>query len=331
MRQYRGENQQGIVSIMVATMLIIVASLLVLGLAQVARREARESTDTLLSTQAFYAAETGVNDAKAVLSTMEVTSITPKNTCANQPPYSFNTVLDAANNVEYTCLLINPTPSKLFVTLGPTAQVLPLVKDGGGNIGNLNLSWGKPSGAPSGACPNSSNVSDSNNRVLSPGWSCPFGVLRVDLVATDSGYARDTLLDNTRTIFIVPTTSGSGTRGYASLDRSSVGAANCSFGACNFSITGVNSARSYIRVTEIYKSGGTLTISGNAGVKFTGAQAEVDSTGKAQDVLRRIRVALDISGYNPNASAPGALVSGESICKQFKVIPGDGQGSLQSC
>ena len=47
--------------------LMIVISLLVLGFTEIAQAELRNTTDDQLSIEAYYAAETGVNDAVAVI------------------------------------------------------------------------------------------------------------------------------------------------------------------------------------------------------------------------------------------------------------------------
>jgi Tfp pilus assembly protein PilX len=59
----REDKQAGMVAIMVTMILMIVISLIVVGFAQISRRNQRQALDRQLSTQAFYAAETGVNDA----------------------------------------------------------------------------------------------------------------------------------------------------------------------------------------------------------------------------------------------------------------------------
>ncbi|HET6924792.1 MAG TPA: pilus assembly PilX N-terminal domain-containing protein, partial [Candidatus Saccharimonadales bacterium] len=56
-------DERGMVSIMVTLVMIIVITLIVIGFAQVVRRNQRETLDRQLSTQAYYAAETGINDA----------------------------------------------------------------------------------------------------------------------------------------------------------------------------------------------------------------------------------------------------------------------------
>src|SRR5689334_20404193 len=61
------DRQAGMVAIMVMLILMLVISLIVLGFAQISRRNQRQSLDRQLSTQAFYAAETGINDAAEII------------------------------------------------------------------------------------------------------------------------------------------------------------------------------------------------------------------------------------------------------------------------
>src|ERR1700761_8288581 len=56
-------DEQGMVSILVTMIMVIVISLIVIGFAEVSRRNQREALDNQLSTQAYYAAESGVNAA----------------------------------------------------------------------------------------------------------------------------------------------------------------------------------------------------------------------------------------------------------------------------
>ena len=59
------QSESGIVSLMMTLVIMLVISLIVIGIAQLSRREQRQALDNQLSTQAFYAAESGVNDAQA--------------------------------------------------------------------------------------------------------------------------------------------------------------------------------------------------------------------------------------------------------------------------
>ena len=55
--------------VLLTMILMIVVGLIVLGFAQISRRNQRQALDRQLSTQAFYAAETGVNDAANLIKT----------------------------------------------------------------------------------------------------------------------------------------------------------------------------------------------------------------------------------------------------------------------
>jgi hypothetical protein len=62
------------------------------------------------------------------------------------------------------------------------------------------------------------------------------------------------------------------------------------------------------------------TTGSNSPLALTGDQAQVDSTGKANDVLRRIVVRLPLNSIPPGPDF--AIESGNSICKQLYIVPG---------
>lgn len=62
-----------------------------------------------------------------------------------------------------------------------------------------------------------------------------------------------------------------------------------------------------------------MSITSSLGLK--GAQIKVDSTGKAQDVLRRIQVRLPLNATGSQNQLPdNALQSTDSICKRFSAM-----------
>src|SRR5688572_1479839 len=116
-KDFRLSHQQkeaGMVAIMVTMILMIVISLIVLGFAQISRRNQRQTLDRQLSTQAFYAAETGINDAAELIK--GASGVVPdKPDCASSGGgfYTLTPTIDATNNVEYTCLTVDPSPESL--------------------------------------------------------------------------------------------------------------------------------------------------------------------------------------------------------------------------
>src|ERR1039458_10050844 len=80
------DDQSGFASIVIASVIILVLSLITVGFAQLMQREQRSALDRQLSSQAYYAAESGINDAvSAINSGFNVA----KSTC---PEYNSTTV-----------------------------------------------------------------------------------------------------------------------------------------------------------------------------------------------------------------------------------------------
>ena len=104
-------NEEGIVSIVVTLIIMIVLTLIVTGFAQLARREQREALDRQLSAQASYAAESGINALKAALPYISATSRTdcnePISVGSGKPNPFDDQNKKLSDNTSYTCLLFN--------------------------------------------------------------------------------------------------------------------------------------------------------------------------------------------------------------------------------
>lgn len=332
-RKRQEHRESGIVAIMVTLILMIVISLIVLGFAQISRRNQRQTLDHQLSTQAFYAAETGVNDvSKAIRAAMaRGTAIAPKPDCQSNGGgfYSgLNSVIDEANSVEYTCLTVDPAPTSLvYSNIGSKSTIVPLTAQGG-SISSLTFTWqSKESGAaPADNCP-----ANPTSFAAAGSWNCGYGVLRFDLVPTSgSSLSVAGLQSQAMTSFMVPLRpSGTGSApnpvGYTPV---SAGANNrlgvvCNNNECTQTINGLSGGQYYLRVSSIYKDVSlqiTARDASNNLVRIQGAQALIDSTGKAADVLRRIQVRLPLIPSSANMSSDYALQSTEAVCKRFAVM-----------
>lgn len=320
------KDQHGIISIMMTMVIMIVISLIVIGLAQVSRNEQTQTLNSQLSTQAYYAAESGVNDAVTILKNMS--GIPPaKTTCGNTPEYQLNQVLntDGKNNVKYTCVLIDPTPPVLLYQLSSAPTVITIKPASGGTVNDLTFKWSVPgdlSVSNYTSCPSASTTLSGN--VFKPAtgsgsWQCPYGVLRVDIVpATD--FTRQGLYNDTMSATIVPTSNGSGGSSAFTPSKGVIVAASGCSTSCQYTFTGMSASEYFVRVSELYQTG-ALTVSSSAG-SFAGSQVMIDATGKASGVLRRIRVAVDISQGNQNSDTVGAIISGQSVCKKFSTAKG---------
>lgn len=338
------ERQAGMVAIMVTLILMIVISLIVLGFAQISRRNQRQALDRQLSTQAFYAAETGVNDVaeriKEAIANGD--AIVEKPNCSPDPGGFYTSlitsaVIDDDADVEYTCIMVNPTPASLvYSSVGTTGTVVPLIS-AGGNIASIRLTWQSKDGlaSPEANCPaGTGNVFAPATLPAPPGWNCGYGVLRFDLTETaGAALSFDSLRNRTMTSFIIPLRPG-GTATTNPVNFSPGGANNklgtrCNNTQCSYVINFPTPlSQYYLRVNSIYKNVSlqitahdAINAGGNA-LRLQGAQAVIDSTGKAEDILRRIQVRIPTTASSANLLSDYALQSSEAICKRFSVMDG---------
>jgi hypothetical protein len=313
--------------------LMLVISLIVLGFAQISRRTQRESLDRQLSSQAFYAAETGVNDARKLIQTAldNGNAVPDKAGCTDTGTGGFyaslNPTIDAARGVSYSCLLVDPSPKELrYSDIGTTSTVVPMVSGTGANFNTIKLTiQSKLTGTPTNGCPTSTN----NAFKQTADWTCGYGVLRFDLVPTaGNNLNADSLRTGTMTTFAVPFSNG----GTATIPfAAGTGNANnlvgmsCNATNCTLTITGLTQNSYHMRVTSLYQDVAmqvTGTVAGGGAAEISGAQAQIDATGKAQDVLRRIQVNVPMRGDSKNQLSDYAIQSTDSICKRYSVMDG---------
>lgn len=331
----RSYSAKGMVSIMVTLIMMLVISIIVLGFAQISRREQRQSLDRQLSTQAFLAAESGVNDARKAMqeglastgSFPEKTSCDPGAPGPTNPYANYDPVIDDEYDVRYSCLLVDTTLDNIrqLVNADGSSVTVPLrPANPAERIRTVHIKWlGADDTAVNNNCPTSVGTIPASSN-----WPCDFGTLRVDMVPTDN-LNRSTLLAEQRAFFLFPIrqTSGVPQLNYANA-RGALQQMHCinANGDCRVDITNVDTTKSSyaLRLTGIYKPGSVIITAETAGgtpVVLKDAQAQVDVTGRAQDVLRRIQVRLSLGQVTSNADYP--LQSGSSICKRFSVTNTD--------
>jgi len=337
------DSEQGMIAIMTTLIMMIVISLIVLGFAQISRRNSRESLDRQLSSQAFYAAESGVNDARNLIRQAVAAGnpVGSKTTCDGTGDAGFyaslNPIIDAAHSVQYSCLLVDAAPTSLnFSDIGTTSTIIPVISPTGDAINTIKLDWQSKatSGTPTTGCPTTTV------NIFSPvgAWACGYGVLRFDLVPTaGNALTTDSLVDSTMTTFAVPFPSSAGVNfvpyvaGTANTNNR-VGI-KCSDSGCSLEIRGLTQNNYHLRVSSIYKDVAMqLSATGATGsqLKIAGSQAVIDSTGKAQDVLRRIQVNVPLRTSSQNELSDYAIEMNGSLCKRYSVSSGflsiDGTG-----
>lgn len=331
-------DQRGVVSIIVAVILMLIMSLIVLAMSENTRREQRQTLDRQLSDQAFYNAETGINDVMAYLYANPNSNIDKKD-CSNLPgPVTKN--IDGPGGVnKYSCVKYDKAPeSVVYSELSPsTPKVIPItpISSATGTpvpLANLTVSWDDSAdrnGAITAPCDFGSGNVDLPK-------SCDYGGVRVEIIgATSIDPAiddREELTDNTIISYLLPNNAAGDNVVRGDFDtypnnHGIVKASNCSnIGdtskrRCTNTIKDVNRQDTfYVTLKSIYRPVSvTLTGTDTAGgpIRFKNTQTMVDSTGKANDILRRMQVRVPARS---EFDYPGfGLQTKDSICKVFEV------------
>lgn len=335
------KKETGLVSIVVTVVIMFVLSITVMSFAAIMRREQRQVLDRQLNTQAFYAAESGINDAIA-----RIKEIALSNPTLLQTSYTTNcngfanalagigkplqsSVKSGDSNVAYSCLLVDPRPESLeYKSVDRNPIVVPITSAVTGQlIDTITLNWQAADGTPGFNC--AGGAGGPPNLPPDSQWGCPTGLIRADLVKTPPSFSRDDLNSSLRTVFLFPKSGGSGNYTLDS-NTGKIVEASCvsppavpgtKYCTANISVTPAQSY--YMKMNSIYKTSSvTITAkSGASNVELIGSQIMIDSTGRANDILRRIqvRVAIDLLGEGPFPL--GAIQSANTICKQFSVVP----------
>lgn len=323
------KNQSGLASIIVTMIIMIVISLIVLATAQLARREQRQALDRQLNTQAYYAAESGVNDAVKALQddnsllTGEFTSGCSDFISDPRANLTASSVLDSGSNIRYSCLFVDPTPPTWEGNINDTSRTIPIQDKNGDRIAYVEIGWQDKGGSDNfGGCP--TTVADLKPLADWNATGCNTPMIRFDLVPTDS-LKRDDLNSNTMTGFLFPSGDSSSV---SSLSYSNTAAikslikcdANASPKYCKATISVPLRNSYYLRIKSIYGNSSVVVSGLNSSserVELMNAQAVIDSTGIANDVLRRIQVRIPLSGAT--GLPEFAIQTGDNICKLLQV------------
>lgn len=302
------KKQQGFASIVIVLTLVLILALTAVGFAQLARHEQQQALNKQLATQAYYAAETGVNDTVKGLIAGTVAS---SNTCGA------GKTIDAPSGVSYTCVLVNKTPVNLSydVDAGPGSERVVL-NSSSAQITRIKVSWSSTTGRTGAAASISASPFPTTSN-----WNSNFpAVIQLGVTPLIS-YDRASLVNNTFTTFLYPSSSG-GAVTYGAGGQGQIIGGSCSSGKCSVDINSITAANSVlINFINIYdKSNVVITAYDTSGTKLAleGAQAVVDVTGKAQDVLKRLQVRVPLGGQ-PNL--PNYAIEAQNICKRMVVAP----------
>lgn len=322
------KNQSGMISLVICMLLMIVISLMTLSIAALSRREQRQALDKQLSTQAFYAAESGINDTVKSLLDGTLPPNTDISDCTDDQQDLIKlgvdpipSTLDANSSTIRTCVLVDQTPSQIEDVVGETESTVFLISAAG--LASLDIYWENDSEVATPAFPASI---DTASGAFPPdaSWNSDTpGVLTVQLIPfPTTGTNRATIASGTIYTFGFPTSSNTNQSANGTAANGLLMGGDCDSSNtprhCRITLTGL-SGQYYIRLRSTYDPV-RVTIEGkNAGgsrLPFVGAQVLIDSTGRANDVTKRIKV------YKPlraSATLPGSVLEvGDDLCKRLQ-------------
>lgn len=339
-------DERGLVSFMVTLIMMLVISLIVIGFTQSANRNRRQTLDRQLSAQAFYAAESGVNDAvKHIRSLVDSGAAVPSQDTCTGTDYSSSANLKPDGSVKYTCVLVKTTVPDIRTTASMQASSVAHLnlsaEDGGPFVPvtasiALSFTWDAETAVVS-AAPSDCNTT--GTFVASASNTCGYGLLRVDLMQMPaSGFinaAASDLADQTVSLYMQPVSGGP--TGVTINDFTGSSKAYIVPAACDqaqrhcvgtVTLTGPAKAQLnyYARISTLYRNTPSVVIDAKNALSddawFSDSQARIDVTGKAQDILRRIQVRVPLQRTGVTDLPLGPVQSAGDVCKRFSVYPG---------
>lgn len=297
-RDYRIKNEQGIISITVTVVFVMVITLIVLGFSQVTQRNGKLALDRELSVKASTAAEVGINDAMTKIADhidkrhvfADGKPFPQQDKCEGTTSYRYNKkgpsgvygrIFDNDPTVRYTCLLVSEPPDLRASNVGTESLVWPLDASGLATeeLGQIKIEWDRAPGTTTGT----QQISDCttggmgiNRNIAAGDWAarCQFGVLRIDLIKNDADVVDGATVaaGATMTAYIYPNEGApSGGSDYAYNDtinnfygtkvsQGRVGYADCSEDTCSATISGLTFEKAYVRISSLYQNASSVRI-----------------------------------------------------------------------
>ena len=314
--------EQGFVSIFSVLIIMAVLTLTMIGFSAVVRRAQTSNLNSQLSTQAYYAAESGVNAAISYLETAGVAAADKPNcaTGSGGQPVTGKSNLDSTYDVGYTCVLINKSAQDIRLSNVPLqGEAAPkIVNIESSSSASLPALFDIKLGSTTG---NSTIATDSTFNAARK--STDIGILRVDMVPMN-GLDRTSLANGTYTFFV--NFNASGTAGVKQVNPGAASGevinASCPAAPCTATIKlAVPSAQAYtLRLQSIYSNVSVVIDSvkdqSGTAVTLVNSQSLIDVTGHANSVYRRVQVRLPTAS---NLTSSFSLQTADSICKRMNV------------
>jgi len=321
-------DERGFASIVIALTLVMILALLTVGFAQLVRREQRNALNKQLAVQAQYAAESGINDAVADIKANHLVSNTD---CTPDPINSSTTVKTDTNtpingnlDVSYTCVSVNLDPTSLQYTNVPdgAAHTVTFSSANTQAVKDLTITWTSTTNR------NATGTTTTLKPKAGAGsWVDP-ALLEISIVPLNN-LDRASMTNADMTIYAYPVTSPSDTPSYGNntsavegtIQKAHCSGATCSIKIDNLNLSGAGVGPYLLHITDHYDQSNiqvTGTDTASAKLKFHGAQAVIDSTGRARGVLKRLQVHVPLVD---TPILPNYAIEATNVCKRMQTSP----------
>lgn len=313
-------------SLLTVIFLALLLTIVTVSFIRLAIIEQRQATDDDLTTRAFYAAESGVEDGKRALALSQSGGTVNLNADVCQPADVVPSgLLSADLSTEYTCQLIHLTPGDFLAQLDAwEAVTIPLTSADPFN--KVKIEWHQPEASQPYTVRGNSDL----GLPTAPDWiSAEYpSMLRAAIFWHPPGstFASTSPDVGQYALFINPASSNnplsSANNGQVVNGFCDAAVAGGGY-ACSATITGVSPPGPrvfYLRLQSLYVGTDVrVTLLDNSGeVDLEDVQAAIDVTGRAGDVYRRIEARVPLTQFDypfPDI----ALWSNTDICKNFTV------------
>jgi hypothetical protein len=343
----RQSSQKGFVAIIMVMFISIMISLMTIGFARVIMKGQQRALNSQLNTQAFYAAESGINDAIQDIKDGYVPPATDTN-CAPLNTGRVNSgnktvVLDKAIPIAYTCQLVSSGVKDIQYDAGSDVpRSFPIYTQQPMAGKNLIVEWEQDANYLTAIPASPTNVASSTPTVAA--WGKRPAMLRVTLyyfpVATGTPITRDMFNDdaNQKTFYLNPASIGNDNSviSIAGTEDGKIIDANCEASpsalrpySCRASLNfaGLNHHpevynASFIRIMPMYHKTAVNVYVGTAGnfnessanrLTLYNAQYSIDVTGQANKLYKRLLVRIPFK----DVTYPPTGVQSNGLCKVF--------------
>lgn len=353
-------GEDGFAPIIVSIIIVVVLSLLTLGFVTLANNNAQNALNRQLSNDAYYAADSGINDAVQAITHGYLVA---KDKCGtngidtSEQGYQYleNNQVNGSQ-VYYSCLLINPTPATLqYSSVGtnqPTVAIISTVNSNGTPVNptNFEFSWEPASQVESSPYAFAPPISYFPQCNLGPniyGACLPTatawqnigkpitGILRLALTPLQNGGPLPSNTTQTYTAFLYPQKGNGGVNYAAPYSGTTIGpssglsvSGNCNNAStqpdtCNVNVpVGGSNANGFIMSLLSMYTDSRVTIQAfSNGASLLFRNAQVMIDSTGNDHGVQRRIQVRISSINDNGFPAYDIASSNTICKDLQAYP----------